>query len=236
MPNTSADLTPSAPRRRARRGSTVLGVLLLSLGVGSATALFGFVDAVLPHSAPMAACETLSERSGGAPSFAMAQIPTGAELKDRVSDVYQAGVDNATDAIDSIPDMADGLVARAMLAGLGVAALALLLACTRLASRLIATTSTAALAAGTTLGALALAMLSAHELDLPSIGPRAIAFALSISLLAVYFAGNTGANATLAGREWRVSGNTEKKSRTIERINHGFNGFAVSVSSVVLSV
>ncbi len=192
MPNTSADPKPSAPRRRTRRGSTALGVLLLSLGVGSATALFGFVDAVLPHSTPIAACETMSEMSGGAPSFAMAQIPTGAELKDRVSDVYEAGVDNATDAIDSIPDLADGLGERAMLGGLGVAALALLLTCTRLASRLIASTSTAALAAATALGALALALLSAHELALPAIGPRAIAFAFSISLLAVYFARNRG--------------------------------------------
>ncbi len=199
MPNTSADLTPSAPRRRTRRGSTALGVMLLSLGVGSATALFGFVDSVLPHSAPIAACETLSELRGGAPSFAMAQIPTGAELKVRVSDVSEAGVDNATDAIVSIPDLADGLGERAMLASLGIAALALLLACTRFASRLIASTSTAALAAGTTLGALALAMLSAHELDLPAMGPRAIAFAFCISLLTVHFAGNPEPRAIARG-------------------------------------
>lgn len=198
MPSTSTDLTTSAPRRRTPRGSTALGVILLSLGVGSATALFGFVDAVLPHSTPIAACETLSEMSGGAPSFAILQLTAGAELKDRVSDAYEAGVDNATDAIESVPDLADGLGERAMLASLAIAALALLLACTRLASRLIASTSTAALAAGTTVGALALAMIFAHELDLPAIGPRAIAFALSISLLAVYFAGNPEPRATFA--------------------------------------
>ncbi|MEO6211099.1 MAG: hypothetical protein ABIQ10_13350 [Gemmatimonadaceae bacterium] len=199
MPNTSADLAPSAPRRLTRRGSTVLGILLLSLGVGSATALFGFVDSVLPPSAPIAACETVSEMSGGAPSFAISELTTGRALKDHVSDVYEAGVENTSDAIDSIPDLADGLGERAMLAGLGVAALALLLACTRVASRLIASRSIAALAAGTTLGALALAMLSAHELDLAVIGPRAIAFALCISLLAVYFARNPEPRAPIAG-------------------------------------
>lgn len=199
MPNTSADPKPSASRRRTRRGSTALGVLLLSLGVGSATALFGFVDAVLPYSTPIAACVTMREMSGGAPSFATAHISTGAELKDRVSDLYEAEVDNATDAIDSIPDVADGLGERAMLAGLGIAALALLLTCTRLASRWIASTSTAALAAATALGALALALLSAHELALPAIGPRAIAFAFSISLLAVYFARDPESRATVAG-------------------------------------
>ncbi|MEO7039685.1 MAG: hypothetical protein ABI446_09565 [Gemmatimonadaceae bacterium] len=198
MPNTSADLTPSAQRRRKPCGSAALGILVLSLGVGTATSLFGLVDCILPHSAPMVACQTLAEMSSGQPSFAITHLPTRAELKDRVSDVYEAGVENATDAIDSIPEVAAGLGERAMLAVLGVAALAILLACMRLASRLITSTSTAALAAGTTLGAVALAVLSARALDLPAIGPRAIAFALCISLLAVTFARKAEAKVAVA--------------------------------------
>ena len=77
---------------------------------------------------------------------------------------------------------------RPVLALLGAAALAFLLACTRAASGMIAWSRAPLVAIGTVAGALMVAALSLRALGLPSGGFRAGAVALCISLLAVRFA------------------------------------------------
>src|SRR5664279_5082859 len=165
MHNILCDHTSRATRLRNRSGFTMLAVLMLSLGVGATTAVFALVDGIMPRSTPSQPCETLMSFSSLPSKFAVAKVTSDEERRDRVSDAYQASVESASDAIGDIPDLADGVGPRPVLALLGAAALAFLLACTRAASGMIP-----------------------RALGLPSLGVRAVAFALCISLLAVYFA------------------------------------------------
>jgi len=166
----------------------MLAVLMLSLGVGATTAVFALVDWIMPRSTPSQPCETVMSFSTLPSKFAVAKVTSGEERRDRVSDAYQASVESASDAIGDIPDLADGVGPRPVLALLGAAALAFLLACTRAASGMIARARVSLVALGTWCGALVVAALSLRALGLPSLGVRAVAFALCISLLAVYFA------------------------------------------------
>lgn len=169
----------------------MLAVLMLSLGVGATTAVFALVDGIMPRSTSSLPCETVMDVPSGSSKFAIAKVTSGEELRDRVSDAYQASVESAGDAIGDIPDLADGVGQRPVLALLGAAALAFLLACTRAASGMIARARVPFVALGTLAGALVVAALSLRALGLPSLGVRAVAFALCISLLAVYFASAT---------------------------------------------
>jgi hypothetical protein len=166
----------------------MLAVLMLSLGVGATTAVFALVDGIMPRSTPSQPCETVMGFSSLPSKLAVAKVTSGEELRDRVSDAYQTRVASASDAIGDIPDLADGVGPRPVLALLGALALAFLLACTRAASGMIARARVPLVALGTLSGALAVAALSLRALGLPSLGVRAVAFALCISLLAVYFA------------------------------------------------
>jgi hypothetical protein len=166
----------------------MLAVLMLSLGVGATTAVFALVDGIMPRSTPSQPCETVMDFSSVSSNFAVAKVTSGEELRDRVSDAYQTSLESASDAIGDIPDLADGVGQRPVLALLGAAALAFLLACTRAASGMIARARVPLVALGTLIGALVVASLSLRALRLPSLGFRATAFALCISLLAVYFA------------------------------------------------
>lgn len=182
------EMNQRAPRFRNRPGFTALAVLLLSLGVGVTTAVFGLADGVLPHTT-MVACETTMDAPGHAARFASASLPSREELRDRVSHAYETSFETAGDAIGSIPDHAYDLGDRAKLALIGAGALAVLLACVRGAAKLMRSQRAPfALASVTTIGAVTVAILAARTLELPPIGPRAIAFALCVSLLAVYFA------------------------------------------------
>jgi hypothetical protein len=180
--------TSSAHELRNRPGFTALAVLMLSLGVGATTALFSLVDDAMPRSAATVECETVMRIAGNAPSFAIANVPSRAELRDRVSDAYQASVESAGDALDALPDTSDVLGEPAALALLGAVAIGFLLLCTRSASRMVTSARAPQVAIGTTAGALAVATLSLRALELPAIGVRAVAFALCISLLTVWFA------------------------------------------------
>jgi hypothetical protein len=146
----------------------MLAVLMLSLGVGATTAVFALVDGIMPRSTPSQPCETVMSLSSLPSKFAVAKV--------------------TSDAIGDIPDLANGVGPRPVLALLGAAALAFLLACTRAASGMIARARVSLVALGTLCGALVVAALSLRALGLPSLGVRAMAFALCISLLAVYFA------------------------------------------------
>lgn len=187
MRNIPSNPASTAPRRRNRRGVATMAILLLSIGVGATTAVFSLADKVMPRSAPHVTCETTMAFSSDEPSVALASLPSREELRDRVADAYQTSYESAGDAIGDIPDIMDVFGERVVLAMFGAAAIAILIACTRSASRFLDSPG-ASMVAATTIGALALAMLSLRALHLPMVGVRTIAFALCISVLAVHFA------------------------------------------------
>jgi len=174
-----------------------MAVLMLSLGVGATTAVFSVADSVMPRSAQYVACETTMAFKSDEPGVELASLPSREELRDRVADAYQTSYESAGDAIGDIPDIMDGFGERFMLAMFGTAAIAILIACTRGASRLLDSPGATMVAAATTMGALAIAALSLRALHLPMPGLRALAFALCISVLAVHFARAAGKKAAL---------------------------------------
>jgi hypothetical protein len=188
MQNIPSNPASTAPRLRNRRGVATMAVLLLSLGVGATTAVFSVADSVMPRSAQYVTCETTMAFSSDEPSVALASLPSREELRDRVADAYQTSYESAGDAIGDIPDIMDGFGERFILALFGAAAIAILIACARGASKLLDSPGATMVAAGTTIGALSIATLSLRALHLPMIGVRSIAFALCISVLAVCFA------------------------------------------------
>jgi len=188
MHNNLCEPTDSARRLVNRRGSTVIAVLLLSLGVGASTAAFTLVNRVMPHSAPFVTCETTVEYAGGLSDVPTLSVPAPGELQDRVSDAYQTSYEAAGDAVDAWSDAAGEIGARVLAVVLAAGALALLVACTRVAARTLATTRASALFAAVALGALPVAALLANTIGLPALGLRAVAFALTVSVVAAYWA------------------------------------------------
>lgn len=174
-----------------RRGSTAIAVLLLSLGVGASTAAFTLVNGVMPHSAPFVTCETTVEYSGGFSDVPTLSVPAPGELQERVSDAYQTSYEAAGDAVDewsNATGLGDAVGGRALALMLAAGALALLVACTRGAARVLATPRASFLIAGAALGALLIAALLASAFGLPALGLRAIAFAVTVSVVAAYSA------------------------------------------------
>jgi hypothetical protein len=166
-----------------------MAVLMLSLGVGATTAIFSIVDYAMPPASSYTTCETMMEVQGNHQSGDTIRVsPTREELRDRVADAYETTYESADDALGAIPEMASGLGERSVLELLGAAAVALLVACTRGASRRTTLPRSPLMIAATTVGAVAFATLSLRALGLPAIGVRAATFALCISVLAVYFA------------------------------------------------
>lgn len=188
MQNLLCDHTSRAPRLRKQRGFATMAVLMLSLGVGATTAVFSIVDYAMPPASPYVSCETMMEAPGNQAGITIADLSGREKLRVRVSDAYETSYESADDAIGSIPEMASGFGERSLLELLGAAAVALLVACTRAASRRITSPRAWLMAAVTTVGALAFATLSLRALELPAIGVRAATFSLCISVLAVYFA------------------------------------------------
>ncbi len=187
MQNLPYDHTSRAPRLRNQRGFAAMAVLVLSLGVGATTAAFSIVDYAMPTASTYVSCETMMEAPGNQPGVSIADLPTREELRDRVAYAYETSYESADDALGAFPEMASGLGERSVLELLGAAAVALLVACTRGASRCITSPRASLMAAATTVGALAFATLSLRALELPAIGIRAATFALCISVIAVYF-------------------------------------------------
>jgi len=184
--------TPEAARRlSSRRGSTTLAVLLLSLGVGASTAAFTFANGVMPHSAPFVTCETMMGYTSDYPGSRALSVPAPRVLRDRMAEAYETSYEAAGDAVDSwsntagdIGDLGGPVLAMIVAAG----ALALLDACTRRAARALATPRTGALAAAVALGALPLAALVTSAFGLPALGLRAVAFGVTVSMVAAYAA------------------------------------------------
>jgi len=201
MQNNLREPTDSARRLANRRGSTAIAVLLLSLGVGASTAAFTLVNRVMPHSAAFVTCETTVEYSGDLASMPTStptlNVPAPDELQERISDAYQTSYEAAGDAVDSWSDAAadvgeldnvSDIGGRSLAVLLGAGALALLVACTRGASRALATTRSSALFVVVALGALPVAALLANAFGLPALGFRAVAFAVTVSLVAAFWA------------------------------------------------
>jgi len=166
-----------------------MAALMLSLGVGATTAVFSIVDYAMPPASSYTTCETMMEAQENQQSADTIRVsPTRAELRDRVAYAYETSYESADNALGAIPEMASGLGERSVLELLGAAAVALLVACTRGASRRTTLPRSPLMIAATTVGAVAFATLSLRALGLPAIGVRAATFALCISVLAVYFA------------------------------------------------
>ncbi len=188
MQNLLYDRTAPALRLRYRRGFATMAALVLSLGVGAATAVFSVADYALASAALRVRCETVMRLADNPAGLAIPNLRASAELQERVTDAYETSYESAGDATDSLPELAGGLGARFVLALLGAGAIALLLACTRAASKVITSSRALSTIAGTTVGALSFAALTLRAFALPSIGVRAAAFALCVALLAVCFA------------------------------------------------
>lgn len=166
----------------------MVAVLLLSLGVGASTAAFTLVNGVMPHSAPFVECETMVEYSSEPSMASTLVVPAPGELQERISDAYATSYEAAGDAVSSWSDVAGVLGERGVAVTLAAGALALLVACTRRAARLLDASRAPMIAAGAALGALPVAALIASLLGLPALGFRAIAFAVTVSMLAAHFA------------------------------------------------
>ena len=189
MQNLPYDHTSRAPRLRNQRGFATMAVLMLSLGVGATTAVFSIVDYAMPPASSYTTCETVMEAQGNHESaVSIAELPAREQLRDRVAYAYETSYESADNALGAIPEMASGLGERSVLELLGAAAVALLVACTRGASRRTTLLRSPLMIAATMVGAVAFATLSLRALELPAIGVRAATFALCISALAVYFA------------------------------------------------
>ena len=200
MHNILCDPTKPARPLVNRRGSTAIAVLLLSLGVGASTAAFTLVNGVMPHSAPFVTCETTVEYTSDLSSVPTLNVPAPGELQSRISDAYETSYEAAGDAVDAVDAWSDvaGQVGdvgdvgdvggRVLAVMLAAGALALLVACTRGAAWALATPRASSLFAGVALGALPIAALLTSVFGLPALGFRAIAFGVTVSVVAAYWA------------------------------------------------
>jgi hypothetical protein len=184
MHNILCETTKPASRLVNRRGSTAIAVLLLSLGVGASTAAFTLVNGVMPHSAPFVTCETTVEYASGLSTVPTLSVPAPGELQARISDAYETSYEAAGDAVDAWSDAAGDVGGRVFPVMLVAGALALLVACARGAARALATPRASTLIASVVLGALPVAALLASAFGLPALGIRAIAFTVSVSVVA----------------------------------------------------
>ncbi|MDB4910341.1 MAG: hypothetical protein JWO39_1164 [Gemmatimonadetes bacterium] len=182
------DVNPRGSGLRGSWGLTVMATVLLSVGVGATTAAFALVNGVAPSSAPGVACETMLQISSDPPALLSASVPSSAEMREHMSDVYQTSYEAAGDAVGSWSEMADSSGGWSLAPLLAAGALALLVACTRGAASMLAAPPNLRAHATSALGALVVAALLINVLGLPALGIRSIAFAIIVSFLAAKFA------------------------------------------------
>jgi hypothetical protein len=188
MHNFICDAIPRSSELRGGWGFRVMATVLLSFGVGATTAAFTLMSEAAPHSAPSVICETMLQISGDPSASLSASVPSSAELQEQVSEAYQTSYETAGDAVGSWSDVSDTLGGRPLAPLFAAGALALLVACARGAASLLAAPPGFLAQTGSVLGALLVAALLINVLGLPSMGLRAIAFAISVSLVAAKFA------------------------------------------------
>jgi len=140
-------------------GFDVLAALLLSFGVGAATAAFTIMNRVDAHTMPFSGCETMLEMPIGPSAYV----------------TYTSASLLPLDARPLAPILAAG-------------ALAMLVACARGAGRLLDVSGRAGVIAATSIGALVLAAALSSAFGIPAPGIRGIAFAISVAMLATRFA------------------------------------------------
>ena len=148
----------------------MLATVLLSLGVGAATAAFTLMSTESRHAAPIVACETMLQLSG---------TPFAHESRDMRS---------ADEVADAVTDAVDDLDGRPLALVFAAGALAVLVACARGAARLLTEPCVPEVAAVSAVGALLVSATLIGVFGLPSMGLRAVAFAICVSMLAARFA------------------------------------------------
>jgi hypothetical protein len=151
----------------------MLATVLLSFGVGAATAAFTLVSADSPHSARSVACETMLQLSGDPFAHETENIRSASEM---------------ADAVSSWSDGMDDLEGRSLAPLFAAGALALLVACARGAARMVAQPRGPEVATASTVGALLVSATLSSLFGLPAMGLRAVAFAICVSMLAARFA------------------------------------------------
>ena len=192
--------SPRGSERRSNWGFTVLAALLLSFGVGAATAAFALVSSVSRHSAPFVACESMLPLSSSPFAHESANVLSADEVQERITEAYretydssyrptyQASFEDAGDVVSSWPELAHDLNGRWLAPLFAATALAMLVACARGAAHMLTAPGAPAVAAVSAVGALLVSAMLLGVLGLPMIGLRSIAFAICVSLLAVKFA------------------------------------------------
>lgn len=169
MQNILCDATSRGFGLRSGLGFAALATMLLSFGVGAATAAFTLMNDLAPHPAPYVACETMLQLSSDPFAHESAGIPLAAAVQESISNA---------DNLD-VPPLAPLFAA---------GALAMLVACARGAARMLAAPRETSIAAGSAIGALFVSAMLIDVFGLPAMGLRAVAFAICVSMLAVRFA------------------------------------------------
>jgi hypothetical protein len=161
-----SDVSPSGPGRGTGWGLTMLATVLLSFGVGSTTAAFTLVSAESSPAASLVARDTILQVSGSPVAYERGDMRSADEVADAVAD-----------------DLDSQSLAPLFAAG----ALAVLVACARGAARMLAEPRVPEVAA-VSAGALLVSATLISAFGLPSLGLRAVAFAICVSMLAARFA------------------------------------------------
>jgi hypothetical protein len=188
------DTSPRGSGRRSGWGLTIVATMLLSFGVGAATAAFTVTSAASGHAAPFVACETML--SSGPPMYGTGATPSADEVEDRVTEAYRATYESsyrmrndvAGDALSAWSDVTDDLDLPSFAPLFAAGALAMLVACARGAARMLAAPDALAIVGVSAIGALVVSSMLITVLGLPAMGFRAVAFAVCVSLLAARFA------------------------------------------------
>jgi len=200
MQDLLCEMSPRGSERRGGWGLTILATVLLSFGVGAATAAFMLMSADAPHGAPFVSCETMLQLSQGPFAHRSDDLPTADEVQARVTEAYRAShessyrahhqmhLEDAGELASSWSDVTDDLDMRSLAPLFAAAALAMLVACARGAARMIAERHASAVAAISAIGALCVSAMLVSVLGLPAMGLRAVAFAICVASLAARFA------------------------------------------------
>jgi hypothetical protein len=154
MQDILCEMSPRGSGARSGRGltmlATVLATVLLSFGVGTATAAFTLMNAAPRHSVSFVACDT---------------IPLVVEVQ-------------------GLGDLDVPALAPLFAAG----ALAMLVVSARGAARMLSAPHAPEVVAISAIGALFVSAMLISAFGLPSMGLRAVAFAICVSMLAARFA------------------------------------------------
>jgi hypothetical protein len=199
MQDILCDVSPSGNGCSSGWGLWILATVLLSFGVGAATAAFTLMSAESEHAAPFVACETMLQLSSGPFARRSANVPSADEVQARVTEAYratyepgyQARYEAELDAVSSWSDAMDDFDGRSLAPLFAAGALAILVACARGAARMLAEPRGPAVTAASAAGALFVSAMLISVFGLPTMGLRAVAFAICVSMMAARFARST---------------------------------------------